>query len=187
MNSFIENLENSKKSEIEDMLCIRKLSMVSVNGNSSENKNLLEHKKTQQGEKKHILYGFLFSYGIRDYSLNKESGTVIILNETTDHKKILSCSCNGVIKETDITDKENEFIEDLIKADILNWKKVYDSGFDWMKTWHMTWSLDVSLDQEHIISSGYDYSYPEEMETLKAILRKYGMSIIGGKNKKTKV
>ena len=92
-----------------------------------------------------------------------------------------------VITETDITDKENEFVEDLMTADILNWERSYYSNFDWMKTWHMTWKLDISVDQEHIISSGDDYAYPDEMELLKTVLRRYGMSIIGKKKKKPKV
>lgn len=158
--------------------------MADINGNG--NKALLEQKEAQSNKEKHILYGFLFSYGENDYTLNKKSGSAIILNKTIDRKKILSCKCNGVILETDITDKQTEFVEDLLRADILNWKSEYDSGVDWMKTWHMTWELDVSFDQEHVISSGYDYAYPKEMEILKAVLRKYGMSIIGGKNKKIK-
>ncbi len=155
--------------------------MKSVNGN--ENETLLEHKETQSNIGKHVLYGFSFSYSVCDYSLNKESSTVIILNETTDCKKILSCSCNGVITKTDITDREAEFVEDLIKANILNWKRTYHSDYGWMKSWYMTWKLDISFDQEHIISSGCDYAYPEEMEILKAILREYGMSIIERKEK----
>lgn len=148
--------------------------MESVNGNGNE--TLLENIGAQINEKKHVLYGFLFSYGIWDYGLNKELG-IIILNKTTDCKKILSCSCNGIITKSDITDRENEFVGDLMKANIVNWEREYHSDIDWMKSWYMTWKLDISFDQEHIISSGYDYAYPDEMETLKAVLRKYGMPI----------
>lgn len=157
--------------------------MVSINGDGND---VLKKREIDQTSKEnHVLHGFLFSCVVSD--LNKESGSVIILNETTDRKKILSCSCNGVITETDITDKENEFVEDLVTADILNWKRSYYSNFDWMKTWHMTWKLDLSVDQEHIISLGDDYAYPDGMELLKTVLRRYGMSIIGEKKKKSKV
>lgn len=157
--------------------------MVSINGDGND---VLKKREIDQTSKEnHVLHGFLFSCVVSD--LNKESGSVIILNETTDRKKILSCSCNGVITETDITDKENEFVEDLVIADILNWKRSYYSNFDWMKTWHMTWKLDLSVDQEHIISFGDDYAYPDGMELLKTVLRRYGMSIIGEKKKKSKV
>ena len=70
-------------------------------------------------------------------------------------------------------------MDDLSSAYISNCERYYYGNTDWIKAWYLIWKLNVSMDYEYIILRGSDYAYPEEMEILKVVLRKWNMSIIG--------
>ncbi len=111
--------------------------------------------------------------GLR-YEIQSDKVSYVCLLHIKNGKKYLCENCNGNRKETDISSKENDLVERMISDGIRLINKHYQ-GLHYFGRF-LYWNVDLSFDDNQIISSGEDF-YPKELYSLNKFMRGIGMLI----------
>ena len=108
--------------------------------------------------------------GIKLIIGSEKHGLAMILNTTTDKRKVLLCNCNGALSEVDITDIEDLFVKNIYACNVDKLEEYYWTG---ISIAGIVYKLSVSFDDIYIKSKG-EY-FPDELYKFLMYLRSIGV------------